>query len=213
VFGRYVGDSEANLRRAFETIELVGRCVVLLDEFDKMFSAGGESDGGTTNRVTGEVLTWLQERTSEAFVIAAMNRVEQIAESRPELIGKGRWDELFFVDLPNVVEREQQFRVHLRKFRVALADKEVTRLAEVTDGFNGAEIEACVKDSLFRAFKQGRRPVIYDDIGIEIGKTVPQSKSARTSIESLRTWAKGRARMASRPIETAQRAGATLEVA
>lgn len=213
IFGEHVGESEQRLRMAFEIIDLLGRCIVLIDEMDKALGdEDGESDGQTTKRVKGEMLTWLQERKSEAFVVAAMNKVEAISARSPELLRKGRWNELFFIDLPHAVERQAQILIHAKANGIAVASLNMPALVAATDGFSGAEIEAIVAESLFRGFKDGRRPVETRDILAEAQTLVPQSRSAKPAIDALRAWAKGRARMASLPPE-ANVAVPTLEVA
>jgi SpoVK/Ycf46/Vps4 family AAA+-type ATPase len=202
LFGSLVGESEANLRKAFETAKAVGRGIMLIDEIDKAVgSEGGEMDGGTTGRVRGELLTWLQDRPpeQEIFVIATANNIELLSVRAPEMIRRGRWDELMFVDLPYEAEREESFRVHCAKRKIDAKQIDVKALAKAAEGFSHAEIEAVVIDAMFTAFSEGAKPVTTEHILAEIKRTVPMSKGSEQRIKALRQWAEGRARFASRP--------------
>jgi len=198
VMAGLVGASEANLRKAIRTAETVAPCVLFIDEIDKSVGAGGgESDGNTTSRVRGEFLTWLQERTSEVFVVGSANNVEEMTHRAPELVRKGRWDELWFVDLPSPAEVRQILAVHLAQNRIDPKGIALDKVGPRAAGFSGAELEAVVKDSLYRAFADGKRKVKTEDLLAEIKRTVPLSRSSRDRIEALRRWAKeGRARLA-----------------
>ena len=196
--GIVVHNSEQNLRKSISTAEIVAPCVMIIDEIDKAVGGGGgEHDGGTTNRVRGELLTWLQDRMAPVFVVATANEIEALSERSPELVRKGRWDELFFVDLPSYDGRMSIFRVHVRKRGIPPAQIDFDALARASGGFSGAEIAAVVTDAMFRGFQDGARPVDTLDILTEIKRTTPMSKSSERKIESLRRWAKGRARLAS----------------
>lgn len=204
LFGSLVGESESRFRQAVQTVKTIAPCVLLMDEIDKALGgSGGELDGGTSSRVRGEILTFLQERGSaEVFIVAAANNVELLAMQSPELLRKGRWDELFFVDLPHPTEREAIFGVHLVRRGIAGTEKrsrllDVPRLAAQTEDFSGAEIEAVVVDAMFRAFADGRRPVLVEDLVAEAQRTVPLAKTAQERIRALREWGKVHARSAS----------------
>ena len=146
---KYVGESEGNLRKALATIEAIGRCVVLVDEIEKGLAGAtqGAADGGVSADALGALLTWMQERTSQAFIIATANDITQLP---PELLRKGRLDELFWVDLPTPTERVQILQAALRAHgRSFPASVDWNGLAIVTDKFTGAEIAALVPDALF----------------------------------------------------------------
>ena len=193
---KFVGESEANIRRAFKVIEAVGRCVILIDEIEKAMqgSTSGSSDGGTSSDQLGAILTWMQERTSDAFVIATANDVSALP---PELLRKGRFDELFFVDLPNRRERIQIIDATMKTYN---QDKQLInreKVADVTEGFTGGEIAAMVPEAMFTAFNEGKRPVSTNDLLLVADSIVPLSKTKADVITRLKDWAKGRARPAS----------------
>lgn len=200
---KFVGESEGNLRKAFRVIEAIGRCVVWIDEVEKALqgATSGSSDGGVSSDALGAVLSWMQERTGEAFVIATANEVESLP---PELLRKGRFDEIFFVDLPNAVEREAILIAALRSHgRPPMVDQ--TRVANACDGFTGSEIAAIVPDALFAAFAEDAREITTADLLTAASMVVPLAKTAAEKIDRLRTWAKGKARTASKA-DTTERA-------
>jgi len=191
---KYVGESESNLRKAFRTIESVGRCVVWLDEIEKALAGAtqGAADGGVSADALGAVLSWMQERTGEAFVIATANDVTSLP---PELMRKGRWDELWSIDLPTATERHAIISAALRSHgREPLAL--FPPLIKATEGFTGAEIAALVPDALFTAFADGERALTLTDLAEAAARVVPLSQTAKEKIDRLREWAKGRARPA-----------------
>ncbi len=144
--GSMVGRSEANLRNALKTAESISPVILFIDEMDKAFAGGagsGDSDGGTSSRIFGSFLTWMQEKTSPVFVMATANRVEKLPG---EFLRKGRFDEIFFVDLPTSTERQDIFRIHLGKRRSDISRFDLEQLAKVSDGFSGAEIEQAIID-------------------------------------------------------------------
>jgi AAA+ superfamily predicted ATPase len=196
VFGSLVGSSEEGMRRAIQTAEIVAPAILWIDEIDKAFagtqgSAG--SDGGTASRVFGTFLTWLSEKTAPVFVIATANDISRLP---PEMLRKGRVDEIFFVDLPNEVERREIFRIHLRKRRRDPARFDLDLLAKSTEGFSGAEIEEAIVSGLFDAFSRGA-DLDTATLCAEIAATVPLSRTMSEELNRLRTWAQGRARPAS----------------
>src|SRR5437870_10648268 len=154
MFGSFVGSSEENVRRAIAVAESVAPAILWVDEIDKAFAGAqgsGISDGGTTARVFGTLLTWMSEKTSPVFVFATANDISQLP---PELLRKGRLDEIFFVDLPTEEERLDMFRIHIKR-RSRNPDKfDLTELARQSEGFSGAEVEEAVVASLFDAFSQ-----------------------------------------------------------
>ncbi len=195
LFGSLVGQSEGNLRSAIQTAEAIAPCVLWIDELEKAFAgskSSGSSDGGTGARVFGSFLSWLQEKTSPVFVIATANDVTQLP---PELLRKGRWDELFFTDLPSIEERQQIWAIQITKAGRKPSDFNLDGLATSSEGFTGAEIEQCVTDSLYRAFADNREPKTAD-MGTAAAETVPLSKLMGEQIDGLRKWARGRCRPA-----------------
>lgn len=198
VFSGLVGSSEENMRRALNMAEAVAPCILWIDEIEKGLSGiGSNSDSGVSSRIFGQFLTWMQEKTSPVFVIATANNIHNLP---PELLRKGRFDEIFFVDLPTFEERKEIFKLHLQK---RLKDKEVasqiadvkdlcTNLAQMTEGFIGSEIEQVVISSLCDAFFENR-PLTLNDLIKNIKTTVPLSTTQREQILSLRAWANVRA--------------------
>jgi len=192
---KFVGESEANIRKAFSVIEAIGRCVVWLDEIEKALggATGGAADGGVSTDALGAILNWMQERAGEAFVIATANDVSNLP---PELLRKGRFDEVWFVDLPNRQERGQIISAALRAHGRGAVDVYYGDVADKTEGFTGAEIAALVPDALYAAFNDGAREIETDDILDAARSVVPLSKTAAEKIKALRDWASTRARPA-----------------
>lgn len=204
---KYVGESERNFREALRIAETVAPCVLWLDEVEKMLAgaSGPAGDGGVAADAMGTILSWMQDRAGAVFVIATANDIERLP---PEFLRKGRFDEIFFVDLPNAVERRAIFEVTLKKEGVNV---EVTdNLVSMTDGFSGAEIAALVPEAKLRAFAEDRDAGV-EDIAKGIARTVPQSKLAAEKIQKLRTWASGRARMASKAESKVASSGRSLD--
>ena len=199
LFGSFIGSSEENLRKAIRIAESLAPCVLWLDEIEKGFSGvtgGGASDAGTSARVFGGFLTWLQEKTAPVFVVATSNKIEDLP---PELLRKGRFDEIFFVDLPDPAERELIVKIHLQKKKRDPAAFDTRRLAAAAEGFSGAEIEAGIIEAMYEAFAAGRE-FTTADVEAALRGTVPLSRTSRESIERLRNWAATRARAASKPV-------------
>jgi SpoVK/Ycf46/Vps4 family AAA+-type ATPase len=201
LFGSLVGQSEANIRQAINTAEAVAPCVLWIDELEKGFAgtkSSGAADGGTGARVFGSFLSWMQEKTAPVFVVATANDVTQLP---PELLRKGRWDELFFTDLPSASEREMIWAIQIQKCQRKPQDFNLQGLAAASEGFTGAEIEQCVTDALYRAFAEQREPKTGDLLAA-VTETVPLSKLMGDQIAGLRKWALGRCRMAAAvPVE------------
>lgn len=193
VFGKWIGESEANMRRALKVAESLAPCVFWLDELEKGFGGGRGDDSGVTSRVFGSFLTWLQEKKSPVFVIATANDISSLP---PELLRKGRLDEIFFVDLPSSNERQEIFRIHLGKRRRDPAKFDLEKLAEEASGFSGAEIEQSIIGGLYDAF-DASRDVTTEDILRDLNTTIPLSRTMREEIHGLRNWAASRARWAS----------------
>jgi len=196
LFGSLVGQSEANLRAAIQTAEAIAPCVLWIDELEKAFAgsaSSGSSDGGTSARVFGTLLNWLQEKTSPVFVVATANDISQLP---PELLRKGRWDECWFVDLPDVRERAAIWDLVVTKFGREKAVYDSVSLARSSELHTGAEIEAAFVEALHHAFAQDREPTELD-LGEILATSVPLATSMSESIERLRHWSRGRARHAS----------------
>jgi SpoVK/Ycf46/Vps4 family AAA+-type ATPase len=196
---KFVGDSEANIRKAFGVIEAIGRCVVWLDEIEKALSGAtqGAADGGVSSDALGAILSWMQERQGEAFVIATANDVQNLP---PELLRKGRFDEIWWVDLPTPTERADillaSLRAHGRDAGIFNSSADIKRIVDATGGFTGSEIAAIVPDALFGAFSDGGREIDTDDLLNAARTVVPLSRTAAEKIERLRQWAADRARPA-----------------
>ena len=202
--GSTVGRSEANLRSALKTAESISPVILFIDELDKAFSGGGgsgDSDGGTSGRIFGSFLTWMQEKKSPVFVMATANRVERLPG---EFLRKGRFDEIFFVDLPSSAEREDIFRIHLGKRRSDISRFDLEQLTKVSDGFSGAEIEQAIIAAMYDAFAQDREFTQLDIIAA-IKATLPLSRTMTEQVTALRDWAGQRARPASASVAEYQR--------
>lgn len=198
IFSGIVGSSEENMRRAIATAEAVAPSILWVDEIEKGLAGTGSSgDSGTTTRIFGTFLTWMQEKTAPVFVVATANNISTLP---PELLRKGRFDEIFFVDLPTESERKKIFKVHLSKRvensevgkDVVVDDMLLTRLSKLSDGFVGAEIEQAVIASLYEAFFH-QRDLQVEDLETAIRSTVPISVTQKERIKQLRDWANVRA--------------------
>lgn len=202
--GSTVGRSEANLRSALKTAESISPVILFIDELDKAFAGGGgsgDSDGGTSGRIFGSFLTWMQEKKSPVFVMATANRVERLPG---EFLRKGRFDEIFFVDLPSSAERRDIFRIHLGKRRSEIDRFDIEQLTKVSDGFSGAEIEQAIIAAMYDAFAQDREFTQLDIIAA-IKATLPLSRTMTEQVTALRDWAGQRARPASASVAEYQR--------
>jgi AAA+ superfamily predicted ATPase len=190
MYNKYFGESEKNLRRAIRTAEAMAPIVLWMDEMEKAFGLGEArgDDSATSQRIFGTFLSWMQDKRDGVFVVATCNDIERLP---PELLRKGRFDEIFFVDLPSAEVRREILAVHLRR-----RDRDPRRfalegLAAATPGFSGAELEQVVVSALYSAFARGNElndECLYE----EIARTVPLSVTAREKVEALRTWADGR---------------------
>jgi len=196
MFGSLVGSSEENVRRAIAVAESVAPAILWVDEIDKAFAGSqgsGATDGGTTARVFGTFLTWLSEKTAPVFVVATANDITQLP---PELMRKGRLDEIFFVDLPSDEERREIFRIHLARRGRDPQRFDVESLAACSENFSGAEIEQAVISALYDAFYA--KVELNSELVLEaLRQTVPLAKTMDEQIDRLRNWAEGRARNAS----------------
>jgi hypothetical protein len=188
LYDKFIGESEKNMRRALDVAEAIAPSVLWIDEIEKGFATGGENDGGVSRRMLGTLLTWMQERRASVFVAATANDLSTLP---PELLRKGRFDEIFFVDLPDAAEREAIFRIHLQLRKQDPAAFDVSGLASAADGFSGAEIEQAVIASLYRAL-HAKAPLTTALLCDELRQTVPLSVSRREDIDRLRTTARQR---------------------
>src|SRR5258707_9534542 len=196
MFGSLVGSSEENVRRAIAVAESVAPAILWVDEIDKAFAGSqgsGTSDGGTTARVFGTFLTWLSEKSAPVFVVATANDISQLP---PELLRKGRLDEIFFVDLPSREERMDIFRIHLNKRGRDAAHFQLPALGDASKDFSGAEIEEAINSALYDAF-YAHDDITTEQVLIALGQTVPLARTMDEQIDGLRSWAEGRARNAS----------------
>lgn len=198
--GKFVGESEANMRKALRTIETIGRCVVLIDEIEKALAGAtqGAADGGVSTDQLGALLQWMNE-PHEAFVIATANDVTSITTNAPELMRAGRFDKIWFVDLPNRTERGQVLKASLRAYGRADLDLDYGDIIDATDTFTGSEIAAIIPDALYMAFADGGRQIETRDVVAAAKKVVPLSRTASDKITVLKEWAKGRAAPATAP--------------
>lgn len=187
LLGRYVGESEENFRKAIDVAEAVSPCILWVDEIEKAFAGIGESGGGgeVTTRLFGNFLTWLQEKENTVFVVATANNISKFP---PEFLRKGRFDELFQVDLPTKPEQKQIFKIHLRKRGKFRQDIDLEELVKKTANpqYSGADIEAVVKETIENAFIQGEEEITTNDLMSVIEKTVPLSKSLEEQIKQLK---------------------------
>jgi hypothetical protein len=196
MFGSLVGSSEENVRRAIAVAESIAPAVLWVDEIDKAFAgsqSSGLTDGGTTARVFGTFLTWLSEKTAPVFVVATANDVSQLP---PELLRKGRLDEIFYVDLPADEERTEIFRIHLAKRGRAPESFDLSALVNSSHGFSGAEIEAAIISALYDAF-YAKEALSTRHVLASVAETVPLARTMAEKVSAQRDWAKGRARNAS----------------
>ncbi|MGB3268237.1 MAG: AAA family ATPase [Microcoleus sp.] len=194
LFGGVVGESESRVRQMIQLAEAIAPCVLWIDEIDKAFGniiSGGDGDSGTSRRVFGSLITWMQEKTSPVFIVATANNVRILPA---ELLRKGRFDEIFFLNLPSESERQDIFKVHLQRLRpTRLREFDLDVLAKSAKDFSGAEIEQVVIDGLYRAFgtfvNGQRRDLTTEDVLRSIEDTVPLAAIARSQIEDLKQWA------------------------
>jgi SpoVK/Ycf46/Vps4 family AAA+-type ATPase len=201
VFGGIVGQSEANLRSVIQTAEAIAPCVLWIDEIEKGFSgskSSGSTDGGTSSRVFGSFLSWMQEKDQPVFVVATANDVSKLP---PEFLRKGRFDEMFFVDLPDAQERAQIWDIVIKRHDRRPADFDTVALSRACEQFTGAEIEAVFIDALHEAYAEGREPGPKDVLDA-MAHNVPLAQLMDGQIGALRHWAKGRARDAGAPVKS-----------
>lgn len=187
LYNKFHGESERNLREALQTAEAMSPCVLWIDEIEKAI-ASGDNDGGTSRRMLGTLLTWMAERTAPVFIVATANVIEHLP---PELIRKGRLDEIFFVDLPDAATRAEIFAIHLRKREHKPVDFDILALTGITEGFTGAEIEQSIVAATYLAREQGVA-INTEHIRTEIDQTQPLSRVMAEKMARLRAWAQDR---------------------
>ncbi|HEU5180232.1 MAG TPA: AAA family ATPase [Candidatus Polarisedimenticolia bacterium] len=193
LYDKYVGESEKNFRKAMAMAEKMAPAVLWIDELEKAFSAAGEAeDGGLSKRIFGTFLSWLQDRKGDVFVVATANDVSILP---PEFLRKGRFDEIFFVDLPDAQARAALFAIHLKKRGKDPTAFDLPRLVEATEGFGGSEVEQAIVAALYTAFSGGR-PLTTETILQEITRTRPLIQTMGEKIQALRNWARERTRSA-----------------
>jgi SpoVK/Ycf46/Vps4 family AAA+-type ATPase len=201
IFDSHVGNSERNMREVIKTIETIGKCVILIDEIEKAFSkdaVSGRGDTGVSSRIYGTFLTWLNDRKNPAFIIATSNNHTILPSP---LIRKGRFDQLFWIDLPSAVEREEIFNVVITKYGRDIQNFTVSRFVDATEEFTGAEIEDVVKSALFRAF-DNENELSDKEIMEEINEFIPFAKSHEDELHQMRSQARGKLVMLSEEGET-----------
>ena len=188
LYNKYMGESERNFKRAMETAEKMAPVVLWIDEIEKAFSTGGSEDGGVSQRVLGTFLSWMQDRKGDVFVVATAN---DIAKLPPEFLRKGRFDEIFFVDLPDRESRAAIFSLHLKSRQNDPSGFDIGRLAEASAGFSGSEIEQVIVSALYSAFAN-HTSLTTELLLREIKLTQPLSRTRAEHISALRAWAKER---------------------
>ena len=197
IYDKYIGETEKRIQKVFKVAEGLAPCVLWIDELEKVFAGSGpdsaSADAGVSSRLLASFLSWMQDRKAPVFVAATCNNVSALP---PELIRKGRFDELFFVDLPSEEERKQIFAIQLKKRKRNPQDYDLDRIATAAQGFSGAEIESAVQGALYAAFSQ-KHELSNDDMMTALSSTVPLSVTRAEEIGTLRDWAKDRAVWAS----------------
>jgi len=189
LYDKFIGETEKRFRKALDTAEKVAPDVLWIDEIEKAFAAGGnDADGGLSTRLLGAFLTWLQDRNGDVFVVATANDIEKLP---PELLRKGRFDEIFFVDLPESAARAAIFTLHLKKRGQQPAAFDLAALAAASEGFSGSEIEQAVVSALYSAFA-ARQPLTTATLVTELQATRPLSQTMGDKLDALRAWARER---------------------
>ncbi len=193
VYDKYIGETEKRIRKVFQVAEGLAPCVLWIDELEKVFAGSGpdsaSADAGVSSRLLASFLSWMQDRKAPVFVAATCNHVTVLP---PELIRKGRFDELFFVDLPNQAERRQIFSIQLGKRKRNPADFDLEKVAAAAKGYSGAEIDAAVQGALYAAYSE-KKPLGTQSLIDALAQTVPLSTTRAEEIEELREWARTRA--------------------
>ena len=187
LYNKYIGETERNIRQALQTAEVMAPCVLWIDELEKGISTGSEDDG-TSKRLLGTLLTWMAENEHPVFIVATANQIDALP---PELIRKGRLDEIFFVDLPKEPVRKQIFKIHFNKRDVPIDQLDIDKLALASEGFSGSEIEQVVVSVMYSSHAS-KEPINTEKVLNEIQQTRPLSVVMSEQIDRLRYWANGR---------------------
>merc|ERR1712115_155172 len=196
LFGGIVGESESRLRQTIDLAETLSPCILWIDEIDKAFTVNNStSDSGTSNRVLATFISWLSEKTKPVFVVATANNVDLLPL---EIIRKGRFDEIFFLDLPEKQEREQIFKIHIQEFRPnRWKSFDYSKLAQLSDAFSGAEIRQSIIEAMYQAFYE-KREFTTEDICLALNELIPLAHLESNQMLKLQNWASsGRIRLAS----------------
>jgi len=188
LYSKYIGETEKRFKRAMKIAEDMAPLILWVDEIEKAFAAGGNEDGGVSTRVLGTFLSWMQDRAGDVFVVATANDVTCLP---PELLRKGRFDEIFFVDLPDLEARSAILQIHLKRRGHDPERFDVVQIAQAMEGFSGAEIEQVVVSSLYTVLSDNQS-LSTEFLIEEAGSTMPLSKTRAEHIEGLRQWAKDR---------------------
>jgi SpoVK/Ycf46/Vps4 family AAA+-type ATPase len=190
LYNSFIGESEANLRRALRQTEAMSPVILWIDEIEKGFAsaASQSTDGGLSKRLFGTLLTWMQEHEPPVFVIATANDIEALP---PELLRKGRFDEIFFVDLPKPGVRKQIFSIHLRKRRRDPSHFDLAHLAKISEGYSGSEIEEAIMAALHEAYTDGT-DLDTERLAAALRNSPPLSVTMSEKVQALRDWAQGR---------------------
>ena len=188
LYNKYIGESERNFKRAIRTAERMAPVVLWIDEIEKAFAAAGEGDGGVSQRVLGTFLSWMQDRAGDVFVVATANDVSRLP---PEFLRKGRFDEIFFVDLPGDDARRAILEIHLRRRKQSPDRFDLDAVVSATEGFSGAEIEQVVVSALYTVLAEGT-PLTTEALLHEASTTRPLSRTMAEKVAALRSWAQGR---------------------
>jgi len=187
LYDKYIGETEKNLQQALHTADIMSPCVLWIDELEKGISSGSD-DNGTSKRLLGSLLTWMAEKTAHVFIVATANQIEALP---PELIRKGRLDEIFFVDLPKHPNRIDIFKIHFEKREIEYNDIDLEKLAEASEGFSGSEIEQSVASAVYTSYSKEKK--INTEIMLdELSYTSPLSTVMAEKVEHLRQWAQSR---------------------
>ena len=196
LFGGIVGESESRLRQMINVAETISPCILWIDEIDKAFNnTESRGDSGTSNRVLGTFISWLSEKTQPVFVIATANNIDMLPL---EIIRKGRFDEIFFLNLPQKEEREEIFKIHIREFRPKTWESfDYSKLAQSSESFSGAEIRQSIIEGMYQAFYE-KREFTTKDICIALNDLIPLANLESDQMKRLQNWASsGRIRSAS----------------
>ena len=196
LYAPYIGESEEHLRQSLDSVQAMAPVVLWIDELEKGFATGGESDGGVAMRILGTFLRWMQDREPGAFIVATSNDVRRLP---PELLRKGRFDEIFFVDLPTLPEREEIAAIHVKRRGRDPLQFNLELIAEKSEGMTGAEIEQAIVSALFDEYDRHGKAGVLTTEGVlhSLQETVPLSRTMKEKIAALRNWCKTRARPAS----------------